>query len=159
MISMIVAMANQRIIGWHGAMPWHMPADLAWFRQQTLNKPIIMGRNTYQSIGKALPKRQNIVLTRSADFQAPDVTVTHTPNEALLAAGDAPEIMIIGGAQIYRQFLPQTRRLYLTLIDAPVMGDTYFPDYTRCAWQVREKISYPADERNPYPYTFLVLER
>jgi dihydrofolate reductase len=159
MISIIVAMANQRIIGWHGAMPWHMPADLAWFRQNTLNKPIIMGRATYQSIGKALPKRHNIVLTHNPDWQIDDVTVVHTPQEALIAAGDVPEIMIIGGAQIYQKFLPQARRLYLTLIDAQVMGDTYFPDYTRCAWQVREKNSHPADERNPYPYTFLVLER
>ena len=152
-------MANQRIIGWRGAMPWHLPADLAWFRQQTLNKPIIMGRATYHTIGKALPKRHNIVLTHDANFQASDVTVVHNTQDALVAAGDVPEVMIIGGAQIYQAFLPQARRLYLTLIDAQVMGDTFFPDYTRCAWQIREKISHSADERNPYPYTFLILER
>lgn len=140
-------------------MPWHLPADLAWFKRNTLGKPVIMGRKTWQSIGKALPGRRNLVISRSSSFEPIGAERVESPEAALQAVQDSPEIMIIGGAQIYQQFLPQTDRLYLTLVAADLTGDTYFPDYTTYEWRELERINCPADANNPYPYTFLILER
>ena len=130
-IAMIAAMANNRVIGADNAMPWHLPADLAHFKRTTLGKPVIMGRKTYESIGRALPGRLNIVITRDDQYSLEDATVVHSPEEALALANeqDTPEVMIIGGGNIYQQFLPQASTLYLTFIDLDVAGDTQFPDY------------------------------
>ena len=159
MLSLIVAIGKNRVIGQDGTMPWHLPADLAWFKRNTLEKPVIMGRKTWESIGRPLPNRHNIVISRAMDFNPVGVTRVDSPMAALIAAQPAPEIMIIGGAQIYQHFLPQATRLYLTLIDAGFTGDTYFPDYTQYAWREVERIEHSADTKNPYSYTFLILER
>ena len=138
MLSLIVAMTPQRVIGKEGRMPWHLPADLAWFKRNTLGKPVIMGRKTWQSIGKALPGRRNLVISRSSSFEPVGAERVESLEAALQAVQDSSEIMIIGGAQIYQQFLPQADRLYLTLVDADLTGDTYFPDYTTYEWRELE---------------------
>lgn len=140
-------------------MPWHLPADLAWFKQNTLGKPIIMGRKTWDSIGRALPARRNIVISRDATFQPTGAECASSPELAMAAVADVPEIMVVGGAQIYQHFLADADRLYLTLIDADFTGDTFFPDYNQYQWRTLEQAYHPADAKNPYPYSFLILER
>nr|WP_255697797.1 type 3 dihydrofolate reductase [Thiothrix winogradskyi] len=159
MLSLIAAMTPQRVIGCKGAMPWHLPADLAWFKQNTLGKPIIMGRKTWDSIGRALPGRRNIVISRDATFQPSGAERASSPELAMAAVADVPEIMVVGGAQIYQHFLADADRLYLTLIDADFTGDTFFPDYNQYQWRTLEQTYHPADAKNPYPYSFLILER
>lgn len=159
MLSLIAAMAHGRVIGNAGGMPWHLPADLAWFKRNTLGKPIIMGRKTWDSIGRALPGRRNLVISRDETFQPAGAERVASPDVALAAVADAPEIMVVGGAQVYRYCLPRADRLYLTLIDADLSGDTFFPDYNLYSWHERERIDHPADASNPYPYTFLILDR
>ncbi len=159
MLSLIAAMAQQRVIGCNGAMPWHLPADLAWFKQNTLGKPMIMGRKTWDSIGRALPGRRTIVISRDAALQPVGAERVISPEAALAAVAGAPEIMIVGGAQIYQHFLTYADRLYLTLIDADFTGDTFFPDYNQHQWRTVERVNHPADAKNPYPYSFLILER
>ncbi len=152
-------MAHQRVIGYEGNMPWHLPADLAWFKQNTLGKPIIMGRKTWDDIGRALPGRRNVVISHDTRFQPEGAERVASPEAALDAVTNSPEIMIVGGAQIYQHFMLHADRLYLTLIDADFTGDTFFPDYNQYQWRELERVDYPADAKNPYPYSFLVLER
>lgn len=159
MLSMIAAMTPDRVIGKDGTMPWHMPADLAWFRRNTVRKPVIMGRKTWLSIGKALPKRRNIVLSCDHSLMLPDTDIVHSPEAALATTATDDEVVVIGGAQIYNAFLNQADRLYLTLIHADIAGDTWFPDYTTVSWRELERTDHPADEKNAYPYSFMVLER
>lgn len=140
-------------------MPWHLPADLAWFKRNTLGKPVIMGRKTWDSIGRALPGRRNLVISRDPTFQPISVERVVSPEAALALVADVPEVMVIGGAQIYEHFLPRAQRLYLTLINADLLGDTFFPDYNQHPWHELERTDYPADAKNPYPYSFLILER
>ena len=158
MISLIAAMAADRIIGMDNTMPWSLPADLAWFKKQTLNKPVIMGRRTFESIGRPLPGRLNIVISRSAD-EIQGVTLAASPDEALQLAGDVPEIMIIGGGNIYAQMLEKADRLYLTHIDAEVEGDTQFPDYAPDDWQSVFSEFHDADSNNSHSFCFEILER
>lgn len=158
-ISLIAGMDRKRVIGKNNALPWHVPADLKRFKKLTLGKPVIMGRKTFASIGKLLPDRANIVMTHNPNYRAPGCTIAHSPEEALSAAGNASEIMVIGGAEIFREFLPRANRMYLTLIDADVNGDTYFPEYTTEEWKEISREAHPADKENKYPYTFVVLER
>ncbi|MFT5879533.1 MAG: dihydrofolate reductase [Moritella sp.] len=158
-ISMIAAMANNRVIGLDNKMPWHLPAELQLFKRATLGKPIVMGRNTFESIGRPLPGRLNIVLSRRAEYQPAGVVVVATLDEAVTAAGDVEELMIIGGATIYNQCLAAADRLYLTHIDLTTAGDTWFPDYEQYTWREREYEAYPADANNPYAYRFSLLER
>lgn len=158
-ISMIAAMANNRIIGADNQMPWHLPADLKHFKAVTLGKPVVMGRKTYESIGRPLPGRQNIVISRSG-FSAEGITTVNCAEAAVAAAGDVEELMIIGGGVIYDLFLSQATRLYLTFIELDVDGDTQFPDYEQTAkWSELERSTHPADERNPYNYQFVTLEK
>lgn len=153
-------MAHGRVIGLDGRMPWHLPADLAWFKQNTLEKPIVMGRKTWDSIGRALPGRRNLVISRDENFEPVGAERVSSPDAAISLLADVPEIMIVGGAQIYRHFLPSAERLYLTLIDANVSGDTFFPDYTAEArWREVSRTEHLADTKNPHPHTFLILER
>lgn len=159
MVSLIAAMAHQRVIGDQGQMPWHLPADLAWFKRNTLGKPVIMGRKTWDSIGRALPGRRNLVVSRDPAFHPQGAERSASPEQALQAVATEPEVMVIGGAQIYRHFLPHAGRLYLTLIEADLAGDTFFPGYAHDQWHELERTSYPADAKNPYPYSFLILER
>lgn len=157
-ISLIAALAVDRVIGMENAMPWHLPADLAWFKRQTLNKPIIMGRNTFRSIGQPLPGRKNIVVSsRAGDDER--VTWVSSLEAALDAAQGAEEVMVIGGGSIYQQMLPQASRLYLTHIDAEVEGDTHFPEYEPDAWSSVFSEFHDADEKNSHSYCFEILER
>jgi dihydrofolate reductase len=165
-ISMIAAMANNRVIGANNAMPWRLPADLKHFKKITLGKPIIMGRKTYASIGKALPGRLNIVVSSDIEFRLTDATVVHSCEQAIdVAAGhcacqkiEYPEVMIIGGGTIYEHFLAFCHRLYLTQIELEVKGDTYFPDYAaKYDWQEIDNEAHPAEPSNPYVYRFLTL--
>lgn len=156
-LTCVVAMAENRVIGRDGDLPWHLPADLAHFKRLTVGKPVIMGRKVYDSIGRPLLDRQNIVLTRNPEFEAPGCAVVHSPEDALNAA-DAPDIMILGGEEIYRLYLPQTARVELTLVHARIVGDTFFPELPG-QWTETARRERAADERNPYDLSFLTLER
>ena len=161
---MIAAMAKDRVIGKDNAMPWHLPADLRHFKQTTLGKPVVMGRKTYESIGKALPGRLNIVVTRDPDYRLDDAEVVTSCEAALqvveLQQVDSEEVMIIGGGTIYQHFLPRCHRLYLTFIDLDVKGDTHFPDYQAIGkWHPISSEPHPADEKNPWPYEFVTLDK
>jgi dihydrofolate reductase len=159
-VSMIAAMAKDRVIGLNNQMPWHLPADLSFFKRVTLGKPIIMGRKTYQSIGRPLPGRLNIVLTRDENLQIDGVHCVQTVEQALKLVDGVDEVMVIGGATIYEQFLAQATRLYLTFINLKTAGDTQFPDYNQDAkWQEIEIETHLADEKNAYNYQFVTLER
>ncbi len=133
-----------------------MPADLRHFKELTVGKPVIMGRKTYQTIGRPLPDRLNIVLSEMPE-EIPGCMVAHSVEEALRRAGNAPEIMIIGGATVYKQFLPQTERMYLTRIDHAFEGDIYFPEYNEHEWREISREEHVPDEKNPYPYAFIRL--
>lgn len=158
-INFVVAMANNRTIGLNNQMPWHMPADLKHFKAITLNHPVVMGRKTYQSIGKALPGRHNIVVSRDSEFKLTDADVVNDLQQAINACGDVDEIMIIGGANIYQQLLPKADRLYLTMIDLDVAGDTFFPDWQGLGFHQIASEQHQADEKNPHPYRFVTFER
>jgi len=161
-IAMIAAMANNRVIGKDNQMPWHMPADLAHFKRTTLGKPVIMGRKTYESIGRALPGRLNIVITTDSHYQLADAVVVNTIEDALNQAQEqAPdEVIIIGGGKIYSSLLTKADRLYLTLIDLDTDGDTLFPDYQASGdWLLVEDQACEPDEKNPHPYRFVTLDR
>jgi|SRR5476649_364832 len=157
-ISLIAALAIDRVIGLENAMPWHLPADLAWFKRLTLNKPVVMGRRTYESLGQPLPGRRNIVLSRHPGADERVVWVK-SPAEALAAAGEVEELMVIGGGTVYQAFLPQAARLYLTHIDAEINGDTYFPDYEPDQWQSTFSEFHDADEKNSHSFCFEILHR
>lgn len=165
-ISMIAAMAKNRVIGADNAMPWHLPADLKHFKKTTLGKPIIMGRKTYTSIGKALPGRLNIVVSSDINFSLADATVANSCEQAIDLAEkycddkkvENPEVMIIGGGTIYQHFLAFCHRLYLTQIELEVVGDTYFPDYNaKYDWLEIENETHQAEPSNPYIYRFTTL--
>jgi dihydrofolate reductase len=158
-IALIVAMADGRVIGKNNALPWHLPADLKHFKQCTLGKPVVMGRKTFESIGKPLPGRTNIIITRDAQYQAEGCRVVHSLGEALSAAQDAGEVMIIGGSQLFEHVLPIAKRIYLTEIHAKFAGDIYFPELMQGEWREVSRQAHVTDERNHYPYSFIVLER
>ena len=159
MISLIVAMDETGIIGRDNALPWHLPEDLKRFKAATLGKPILMGRKTFESIGKPLPGRANLVLTRSHDWQRPGVLVVHSMEEALERASAAPELVVIGGEEIFKLALPLAQRIYLTEVHARVPGDTSFPPFDRQAWHEVARSAQPADGRHAYAMTFSTLER
>ncbi len=159
MISVIVAAAANDVIGEGSRLPWRLPADLRHFKKTTMGKPVLMGRTTYESIGRPLPGRFNIVLTTDRGFAASGCTVVHSIEEALQAAAGHEELMVIGGASIYRQFLPMADRLYLTRVHHEFAGDTRFPEMDHTRWRELSREDHGADERNPYPYSFLVYER
>ncbi|MDA8621604.1 type 3 dihydrofolate reductase [Psychrosphaera sp.] len=158
-ISLIAAMAKNRIIGKDNDMPWHMPADLKHFKKVTLGKPVIMGRKTFESIGRPLPGRQNIVVTRNTSWGHEGVIVASNTDEALKLVSDVEEVMIIGGGNIYNQFLPQADYLYLTFIDLEVDGDTQFPDWSNAGnWTETSRETHLADENNAFNYEFVTLK-
>lgn len=159
-ISLIAALTPQRVIGIENRLPWRLPADMQWFRQHTLGKPIVMGRKTFESFGgKPLPKRTNIVITRDSDYHAEGAVVVHSIDEAIETAGAVDELMIIGGASFYEQTLPRADRLYLTYVDANIDGDAWFPDFDPNDWQEIERHHHPADDQNPYPHDYVILDR
>lgn len=159
LLSLVAAMDRNLLIGVHGRLPWHLPADLAHFKRITLGKPVLMGRGTFESIGRPLPGRHNIVITRDPGFQAEGCTVVHSVDAGVAAAGAAPELMVIGGASVYAQCLPRAGRMYLTRIEADLTGDARFPAWNPEEWREVERQQFAPDERNPYPYRFEVLER
>ena len=159
LISFIVAIANHRVMGLNNQLPWHLPADLQHFKAITLNKPIVMGRKTYESIGKPLPQRTNIILTHDHDYQAPGCYVVHTLDDVLKVTPEAEEIFIIGGAVIFEAYLPLAQRIYMTIIDAEIEGDIFFPDFDETKWQLISREDHLPDSKNVYSYSFLVLVR
>jgi dihydrofolate reductase len=158
-ISLIVAMAQNGVIGRGNALPWHLPEDLKHFKATTMGKPMLMGRKTFESIGRALPGRLNLVLTRDPGWSAPGASVVHSVEEALARAGESEELMVIGGAEIYRLVMPFARRIYLTHVQADVPGDAFFPAFDPTQWVDVQCDAQPADERNSYAMTFVTLER
>lgn len=159
MISIIVAMAENRVIGVNNTLPWRLPADLKHFRQLTTGHHVIMGRRNYESIGKPLPDRTNIVVTRNPAYQAPGCVIRHSLDDALHIAGNDPEIFIIGGAEIYRQALDKADRIYLTLVHANIAGDTFFPEFDAREWNESSRLRHEADEKNPHACSFVTYER
>ncbi|HHB1592005.1 TPA: type 3 dihydrofolate reductase [Vibrio campbellii] len=157
-ISMIAAMADNRIIGKDNQMPWHLPADFAWFKRCTMGKPVVMGRKTYESIGRPLPGRLNIVISRDASLSIEGVTTVTSIEQAIEVAGEVEEVMIIGGGAIYAACLPVANKLYVTHIEAEIEGDTQFPDWGN---EFKETYSeaYQADEKNVYNMRFTILEK
>src|SRR5882757_4804787 len=155
-VALVVAMAHNNVIGRDNGLPWgRLPEDLKHFKAVTLGKPVLMGRKTYESIGKPLPGRTNFVLTRDRGWQADGVVAVHCLREAM--TGDA--LSGIGGAEIYRLLLPVASRIYLTRIDADVSGDTVFPPLDYAQWVETQSRAFTADERNPYNMTFITLDR
>ena len=155
-LSLIVAMTQNRVIGKDNHMPWHLPADLAWFRQNTTGKPVIMGRKTFESIGRPLPKRTNIVLSRQP-FEYDGVIWKDSLESAVDFVCDSEEIMLIGGGQLFNEYLSQADRLYLTEIQTELDGDTFFPSINWDEWHIEFEQYRPADEQNPYDCRFLIL--
>jgi dihydrofolate reductase len=152
-------MARNRVIGRDNQLPWHLPADLKHFKSLTLGKPILMGRKTFESIGRPLPSRTNIILTRASSYAADGCLVAHSVEEALSLAGGVEEVMVIGGAQLYEALLERADRIYLTEVLEDFQGDARFPLLQPGAWQELSREEHPADEANPHPYRFSVLER
>ena len=161
-ISFVVAMDRNCLIGAGGGLPWHLPDDMKQFRQVTMGKPVLMGRRTYESIPirfRPLSGRSNIVLTRQVDYHAPGCLVVHALAEAFAAAAGEPELMVIGGAQIYEQLLPQASRLYLTLVDDEFEGDVFFPQLDKVQWQEISRRVHNCDHRHQTSFSFVLLER
>jgi dihydrofolate reductase len=159
-LELVLAVAENDVIGRGNRLPWHLPADLRHFKSLTLGKPILMGRRTYESIGKALPGRVNIVLSRSADFAPDDCVVVNTLEAARIAAGPRRALMVIGGAEIYRQCLPEACRIHLTLVHTRIEdGDTEFAGWRGSEWNESSRERHEADDRNAYAYSFVTLER
>ena len=158
-ISLIVAASTNNVIGVAGGLPWHLPEDLKRFKAITMGKPMIMGRATYASIGRALPGRKSIVLTRQSGFDAEGCEVVDSVDAAIAAAGAVDEVMIIGGGDIYRQFLPRADRIYLTRIHAGIDGDTTFPELDMCEWTVSTSGEYPAGDERDYSFSIATLDR
>jgi dihydrofolate reductase len=158
MLSLVVAVAENDAIGKGNALPWHLPADLKHFKQLTLGKHVLMGRKTYQSIGKALPQRTNLVLSRR-DFSAADARVVPDVGAARAIAGDDP-LMVIGGAEIYRLALPEADLIHLTLVHTRVGdADTFFPEWRGSEWREQERQFHARDDKNAFDYTFITLRR
>jgi len=164
-ISLVWAMAQNRVIGRNNQLPWYLPEDLKYFKRITLGKPVIMGRKTFDSIGKPLPGRTNIVVTRNHDWSFEGVRTLDSleaarelcENQAIVDGTE--EAMIIGGAEIYRQAMPLADRLYLTEVHADVEGDATFPEFDRSQWQEIAREDFEASGPNPYNYSFIILEK
>jgi dihydrofolate reductase len=159
MIAIVVAAGLNGAIGMNNQLLWHLPADLRFFKLVTSGNPILMGRNTFESIGKALPNRRNIVITGNTHYVAPNCEVAHSFEEALNLVKDVDPVMIIGGATIYRQALPYATRIYNTLVDATPEADVFFPDLNPAEWVLQEETMHPADDKNEFSMKFQVYER
>ena len=157
-ISLIAAMGKNRVIGRDGKLPWNMPSDLKFFRDKTKGKPIIMGRKTFESMKNPLPDRKNIVVTHDKSYKVKNAVVVHSIDEALKAAGNVEDVMVIGGQKIFEQFMQKANRIYLTIIEDNFDGDAFFPKLGN-EWKEVKKEKHKADEKNPYDYSFIVLEK
>lgn len=164
-IAMIVAVTTNGVIGRDNQLPWRLPNDLKYFKKTTMGKPVIMGRKTFESIGKPLPGRCNIVVTTDRQYAAAGCKIAHSVDEALAVArgvaeaDGVDELMVIGGEGLYRAAFAQATRLYLTEVHTELEGDAFFPDYDVTQWQERSRERYPAEGDNPYAYSFTLLER
>jgi dihydrofolate reductase len=158
-VSLIVAMARNRVIGINNTLPWHLPADLKHFRTLTMGHHIVMGRKTWESIGKPLPGRTSVVVTRNPDYAAPGVIVVNSLQAAIAACGDDAEIFIIGGAELYRQAIALADRIYLTEIAADIRGDAYFPEFNPGEWNEASRESHSQTEPQPLEYHFVAYHR
>ena len=158
-ISLVVAASINNVIGSDGGLPWHLPDDLRHFKRLTTGKPVVMGRKTFESIGRPLPDRRNIVMTRDPDYAATGCDVVASVSEALDLVGDADEVMIIGGGQLYRESLPHSDRMILTLVDCEPAADTWFPEWADSAWHRAIVRAERADEQNPFDYQVIELTR
>ncbi|WP_088103998.1 dihydrofolate reductase [Halalkalibacter urbisdiaboli] len=159
MISFIFAMDEQRTIGKDNDLPWHLPADLAFFKRTTLGHTIVMGRKTYESIGRPLPKRRNVVLTRSQDFQAPGCEVVHSVDEVKALSNEDEELFIIGGTELFKLFWNDVDRLYVTKIHETFEGDTFFPEISEADWKLVSVEKGKVDEKNRHAHDFCLYER
>lgn len=159
MISIIVAVARNGVIGHKGELPWHLPADMAHFKRTTLGKPLIMGRRTHASIGRALSGRRNLVITRHPTWVADGCEIYPSLDEALEACGEAAEVVVMGGAALYAEALPRAKRLYLTQVHADVEGDVFFPEIDLDEWVEVAHLEHPADVRHAYAFSIVTLER
>lgn len=158
-LSLIVAMDKNGVIGRNGDLPWRLSSDLKYFKQITMGKPIIMGRKTHESIGRPLPGRENVIVTRDRDYLASGCTVLNSLECVYAKYNHLDEIMIMGGADLYQQTLDRAERIYLTEVHADCKGDTYFPEFDRGLWQEVERQDFRADEKNEFDYSFVILER
>jgi dihydrofolate reductase len=158
-VSLMWAMGRNRVIGAGGDIPWRLPADWAYLKATTMGHPILMGRKTYESIGKPLPGRTNILLTTNETFAPEGCVVLHSIEEAIRRYGGDDELFVLGGAEIYKLALPYTDRLYVTMIDQEFVGDTFFPEMDLSNWEVVSRRPGTRDEKNPYDYEFVVYER
>lgn len=158
-ISLIAAMGSDRTIAVSGDLPWKLPDDMQFFRRTTLDKPVVMGRLTYESMGRPLPRRRNLVLTRDTDLDLPGCEMVHSVDEALAKLEDSAEVMIIGGAQIYSLFLPLAHRQHLTYIDHDFAGDTFYPEFDERQWREVARVEHAKDENHKYPFSIVTLER
>ena len=156
-ISIIAAIAQNLVMGIDNHIPWHLPADLKHYKALTFGKPIIMGRKTFESIGKALPGRRNIVISRQENIHYPDCEVYSSVKTALAKLQDYPEVMIIGGTKIYQEALTLADKMYLTIIQHDFVGDTYFPKWNKNEWQEVTRKDFPASKKFPYVYSFVTL--
>jgi len=158
-VSIIVAASANNVIGVDGGLPWRLPEDLRRFKELTMGKPMIMGRLTYESIGKALPGRRSIILTRQVDYQVEDCDVVTSVDAAIAAAGDAAELMVIGGGKVYEQLLPMSDRVYLTRVHTDIDGDTFVPELDPIEWRSISKERFPVTADRQYRFTIETLER
>lgn len=152
-------MASNRVIGRDNGLPWRLPADLKRFRAITMGHPILMGRRTFESIGRPLDGRSNVVVTRNRDYRVDGAVVLHSIDCAIAYCADATELMVIGGASFYEQLMPRASRIYLTLIHQPFDGDTVFPEYAPDEWRESFREDHPKGDGNPFAYSFIDLER
>ena len=158
-LSIIVAMAKNRVIGAAGRIPWHLPNELQVFKRVTMGHHIIMGRKTYESIRRLLPGRTTVIVTRQAGYSVPGAVVVHSIEAAIAACGQDEEIFVIGGGELYREVLPRTDRIYLTTVDAEPPGDTFMPEINAADWRETSTQSFSADDRHPHAYRFSVFDR
>ena len=158
-LSIIAALAENRVIGRDNRLPWRLPADLAHFKRLTMGKPIIMGRLTWESLPGLLPHRTHLVVTRDSEYRADGAHVVHSIEDAIEFAGDAPELMVVGGARLYAQTIPLATRMYLTYVHEHIDGDARFPDYEESEWVEVSRERHRADDRNPHAYSFVELRR
>lgn len=158
-LSIIVAMDRNHVIGKGDSLPWHISSDLKNFKKITMGKPIVMGRKTHESIGRPLPGRENIILTRDKNYQTENCTVLHSMDELLIHCKDVDEVMITGGSEIYKITLNKASKIYLTEVHTEINGDIFFPEFDRCEWKEVSREDYNADEKNEFDYSFVLLER
>lgn len=158
-VSLVAAMAENRVIGRNGRLPWHLPDEIKHFKRLTVDHTVIMGRKTYEEVGRPLTNRRNVVISRNPDFRPSGVTVVPNLNEALALGATEAEVFVIGGGEIYRLALPRADRLHLTVVHASIEGDTYFPPFDESAWVLEDEALHPADDRHAVAFTIRKYRR